>query len=59
MEKIINIQKRLRTIGIYDGNIDGVMGPKTALAIDVFKIKKGLPLGAELNDATLDALGLL
>lgn len=59
MEKVINIQRRLRTLGIYDGKLDGIMGPQTALAIDVFKIKKGLPLTKELNDATLDALGLL
>lgn len=59
MENVINIQKRLRTLGLYDGNIDGVMGSETALAIDVFKIKKGLPLDEELNDDTLDVLGLL
>ena len=56
---IISIQTRLKTLGIYDGKLDGMMGPQTALAIDVFKIKKGLPLDRELNDATLDALGLL
>jgi peptidoglycan hydrolase-like protein with peptidoglycan-binding domain len=59
MEKVINIQKRLRNLGIYDGKLDGIMGPQTALAIDVFKIKKGLPLDEELNDKTLDVLGLL
>ena len=58
MEKVINIQRRLRTLGIYDGKLDGIMGPQTALAIDVFKIKKGLPLDEELNNETLDVLGL-
>lgn len=58
MATVIDIQTRLKSLGIYGGKLDGIMGPQTALAIDVFKIKKGLPLDEELNNETLDAFGL-
>jgi peptidoglycan hydrolase-like protein with peptidoglycan-binding domain len=44
--------------GDYDGSIDGVMGPKTRDAIDLYKIKRGLQRGGYLDKATLDALGV-
>ncbi len=55
---IKRIQGRLRNLGIYNGQVDGAMGPQTALAIDVFKIKSGLPLEDHLDDKTLQAMGL-
>lgn len=57
-EVVLNIQRRLETLGVYGGPIDGIMGPQTALAIDVFKIKSGLPLDSQLNGETLQAMGL-
>ena len=57
-EVVLNIQRRLETLGVYGGPIDGIMGPQTALAIDVFKIKSGLPLYSRLNGETLQAMGL-
>ena len=57
-EVVLNIQRRLETLGVYGGPIDGIMGPQTALAIDVFKIKTGLPLESQLDDETLQAMGL-
>ena len=57
-EVVLNIQRRLETLGVYAGPMDGIMGPQTALAIDVFKIKSGLPLDSQLNGETLQAIGL-
>lgn len=54
---IVKIQERLKIQGYYNGSLDGIMGPKTMTAIDVFKIAKGLPLGGYLDRQTLDALG--
>jgi hypothetical protein len=55
---VLNIQRRLETLGVYGGPIDGIMGPRTALAIDVFKIKSGLPLDSQLDGETMQAMGL-
>jgi peptidoglycan hydrolase-like protein with peptidoglycan-binding domain len=52
------VQLALLLQGDYDGAIDGVMGPATRDAIDIFKIKRGLPRGGYLDKATLDALGV-
>ena len=38
--------------------VDGIMGPATMTAIDVFKISKGYPLGGYLDQRSLDALGI-
>lgn len=57
-EVVLNIQRRLETLGVYDGAIDGIMGPQTALAIDIFKIKSGLPLDSQLHGETMQAMGL-
>ena len=57
-EVVLNIQRRLETLGVYGGPIDGILGPQTALAIDVFKIKSGLPLDSQLDGETLQAMGL-
>ena len=55
---IVKIQERLKIQGYYSGSLDGIMGPKTMTAIDVFKIAKGLPLGGYLDQESLDALGV-
>ena len=55
---IRRVQLVLMIQGDYDGSIDGVMGPKTRDAIDLYKIKRGLQRGGYLDKATLDALGV-
>ena len=52
------VQARLRLMGLYNGSVDGIFGSQTAMAIDVFKIKKGLELGTYLDPATLSHLGV-
>lgn len=57
-DNIIKIQQRLQTDGLYDGAVDGVFGPATALALDVYKIKHDQPLGDPFNEGTLNLFGL-
>ncbi len=52
------VQSRLRLMGLYEGSVDGILGSQTAMAIDLFKIKKGLELGTYLDPATLSHLGV-
>ena len=37
------IQFGLKTLGYYDGEVDGIPGKKTVLAIEHFQSKNGLP----------------
>lgn len=55
---ISRVQINLQLFGYYSGDIDGVMGPQTRSAIDVFKIENGLPLGSYLDAETLNAIGV-
>ena len=55
---VSRVQARLSLMGLYDGSVDGIFGSQTAMAIDVFKIKKGLELGTYLDPATLSHLGV-
>ena len=55
---ILKIQERLKIQQYYFGATDGIMGPATMTAIDVFKISKGYPLGGYLDQESLDALGV-
>ena len=55
---VMQVQERLKLQGFYDGVVDGLLGPKTKLAIDVFKLSKGLSLGGYLDEQTLIGLGI-
>ena len=52
------IQKRLVLYSLYKGKVDGVIGMKTANAIDLFKIKNGYKVGGYLDKLTLQQLGV-
>ena len=51
-------QERLVRDGLYNGQIDGVLGPETRHALVRFQTKHGLRISGELTAETLDALGL-
>ncbi len=51
------IQARLRELGFYRGNVDGVWGPDTQAAIAQFQQSRGLQPNSQLNPATLGSLG--
>ena len=49
-------QVELRTIGFYNGSLDGVAGPETKRALLEFQEHNGLERTATLNQPTADAL---
>jgi peptidoglycan hydrolase-like protein with peptidoglycan-binding domain len=52
------IQVRLRSLGFYNGAVDGVWGGGTQAAIERFQQGRGLQPNGQLNPATVAAMGL-
>ncbi len=49
-------QVELRDRGLYNGSLDGVLGPQTEQALDQFQAKNGLNRTSSLDARTWDAL---
>jgi len=45
-----SIQAALKALGIYDGAVDGVGGPRTKTAIGAWQKQKGLQVSGQLNE---------
>ena len=56
---IMRMQLVLQFEDMYDGKIDGIMGPETRKAVLAYKKKKGIPGDKVLDAATLNAFGIL
>jgi peptidoglycan hydrolase-like protein with peptidoglycan-binding domain len=56
-EKVIEIQKALKSRGYDPGPLDDVLGPVTRAALVKYQKEKGLPVG-NLNIETLKSLGV-
>ncbi|MEZ0261010.1 MAG: peptidoglycan-binding protein [Alphaproteobacteria bacterium] len=52
------IQQRLADRGHYNGQVDGLWGPRTTEAVGAFQAANGLPSDGKLTHATLDKLDL-
>ena len=50
------VQKTLGQLGLYDGAVDGLTGPRTAEAVRRYQEIVGLPLTGEIDTALLDEL---
>lgn len=57
-DEVIEVQKRLKNWGYYDGVVDGVYGAKTYSAVRKFQAKNGLAVDGVVGDATKRALGI-
>lgn len=55
---VLEIQKRLKDWGYYDGRADGAFGTATEKAVKLFQQKNGLEADGQVGDATLAALGI-
>ncbi|KRQ87996.1 Spore cortex-lytic enzyme precursor [Caloramator mitchellensis] len=55
---VIEIQKRLKNWGYYTGNVDGIYGYKTYIAVKNFQTKNGLYPDGIVGPKTLAALGI-
>jgi peptidoglycan hydrolase-like protein with peptidoglycan-binding domain len=53
---IKDAQRALQAEGAYQGNLDGIAGPKTMQAVRNFQEKRGLPQSGYLDERTLEAL---
>jgi peptidoglycan hydrolase-like protein with peptidoglycan-binding domain len=57
-QQTMQMQRALKSRNIYQGQVDGVWGPKTESALRNFQTQSGLEATGELNDATARALGV-
>lgn len=57
-ETVRAIQGRLRQLGFYSGQIDGIWGPAMQSSIERFQQGRALQATGQLNPATVTALGL-
>jgi peptidoglycan hydrolase-like protein with peptidoglycan-binding domain len=55
-DDVAEIQRKLTSMQIFDGKVDGLYGPRTARAIKTFETRMGLPAKGELSRALLDAV---
>ncbi len=53
-----NVQQHLRSAGVYNGAIDGVWGPDSAVALQQFQSSCQLQVTGQLNQATAASLGI-
>jgi peptidoglycan hydrolase-like protein with peptidoglycan-binding domain len=53
-----NIQSRLRALGFYRAQADGIWGAGTQAALERFQRGRGLEASGQVNPATAQALGL-
>ena len=53
-----NVQQRLRALGFYQAQADGVWGAGTQTALERFQRGRGLEASGQINPATAQALGL-
>lgn len=56
---IANVQSELQQSGYYQGDLDGLFGPMTRQALLNFQSDNGLAPTGEIDEPTLNALGLM
>lgn len=54
----MRVQIKLRGLGLYDGQVDGVMNEGTRQALSYFQDLKGLQKTGTMTTATLNAMGI-
>jgi len=52
-----DVQETLRGLNFYNGEVDGLFGPNTRLAIEAYQAKMGMPVTGSVDDKLLDHLG--
>ena len=58
-EDVKTVQRKLKRWGYYDGNVDGIYGPKTKEAVKYFQRKNGLTADGIVGKKTFEALGMM
>ena len=57
-EAVRTIQGRLKQLGLYAGDADGIWGDSTQAALERFQRDRGLQASGHLNPNTLTTMGL-
>lgn len=52
------LQEKLKAEGFYEGEVDGILGPKSQQALMKFQESKGLTASGKLDNQTASALGI-
>ena len=52
-----DVQETLRELNFYDGEVDGLFGPNTRVAIETYQSKMGLRVTGTVDESLLDQLG--
>ena len=55
-DTITVVQTKLRTAGLYNGPVDGIVGPRTSEAIERYQSQAGLQQSGRLDQPTLAKL---
>jgi peptidoglycan hydrolase-like protein with peptidoglycan-binding domain len=55
-ELVVNVQRELAQLGLYDGTVDGLLGPRTEQAIREFEKRQGLKISGEPSAMLLDVM---
>lgn len=56
---VVVVQKKLRDLGFYNGRADGILGPSTTEAINIFQEKSGLTVTGAIDKETRRMLGFM
>ena len=56
--EIRSVQAALRRLGIYSGQVDGILGPDTQRAIEDYQVKNRLPVTGQPNQGLNALLGI-
>jgi hypothetical protein len=52
-----DVQETLKQLSFYGGDVDGLLGPNTRLAIQAYQQKMGMPVTGTVDEILLDQLG--
>jgi peptidoglycan hydrolase-like protein with peptidoglycan-binding domain len=52
------VQEKLKSEGLYKGQVDGIAGPETKQALEQFQKQQSLQQTGSLDQQTLDKLGV-
>ena len=55
---VIRVQAALMRRGFYNGDIDGLLGPKTRAALKAFQQSERIPQTGRMDIATMTRLGI-
>lgn len=57
--QIMRVQIKLTSLRLYEGPINGVLGPATTAALKHFQTLKSLPPSGQMTTDTMNALGIV